>query len=328
MTNDWHAPGFGLSFEGGEPAGEIARRAQMAEAAGLATLWFANHLFQRDPMVQATVALGATARIGAGLMAMSPLGLHPVQTAMTAASLDEHFSGRAILSLGLGAPADFAAAGIARPRPLATMREAMAVNRGLLAGEAVNHAGEVFSLSGRRLETGGRPVPLVLAASGPGMLRLAGEVADGVLLSGAASLPFVAASLARVAEGADGRAFRRIGLVLVSVDADTARARDRLRPILGFILRGAHHAENLRLAGVELDQPALREATAGGEWDRASALVGDAVVVAHAACGTVEGVAERLRAYRAAGLDEVVIAGIREIDGLGGALDAVRLASA
>ncbi len=273
--------------------------------------------------MSATVALGRTSRIRAGLMAMSPLATHPVQTAMAAASLDEHFPGRAVLSLGLGAPVDFESAGIARPRPLATMREALAIHRALFAGETVDHAGTVFQVAGRRLEAGAAQVPLVLAASGPAMLRLAGEMADGVHLSGAASLPFVEASLARVAAGADGRRPRRIGLVPVAVDADRARARNRLRPSLGFILRGAHHTENLRLAGIELDQAALREATAGGDWSAAARLVGDEVIEAHAACGPPEVAAERLLDYRRAGLDEVVVAGMQ---GLEDALAAVRLA--
>ena len=155
------------------------------------------------------------------------------------------------------------------------------------------------------------------------MLRLAGEMADGVQLSGAASLPFVEASLARVAAGGDGRRPRRIGLVPVAVDADRARARNRLRPSLGFILRGAHHTENLRLAGVELDQAALREATACGDWSAAARLVGDEVIEAHTACGPPEVAAERLLDYRRAGLDEVVVAGMQ---GLEDALAAVRLA--
>ena len=119
----------------------MARRAVLAEAAGLDTLWFANHLFQRDPVVGGTVALAATRRLRVALMAISPYASHPVQAAMTAASLDEHFPGRAVLSLGVGAPGDFAAAGIGRPRPLATMGEAIGIARGLLAGEAVAHEG-------------------------------------------------------------------------------------------------------------------------------------------------------------------------------------------
>ncbi len=314
---DWdRAGGLGVAFEGSETAAEIGPLAELVEARGGDTIWLANHLFQRDPVVQSMAALAATGRVKAALMAISPYATHPVQAAMAAASLDEHFPGRVVLSLGAGAPGDFDAAGIARPQPLKTLAESLAVIRALLAGETVRHEGEVYRVQDRALETGARPVPLVLAASGPGMLRLAGEAADGVLLSAATSLSFVEASLARVEAGAKGRRIRRIGLVYCSVDADRGRAYDRMRPRLAFVLRGPHHKTNLEMSRVRLDQAALWDAVAAGDWDRASGLISDEVVAEHSASGTASEVAERLAAYRAAGLDEVVIAGLRDGDQL------------
>jgi len=302
---------LGIAFEGREAAAEVAGLARAAEAGGADTLWIANHLFQRDPVVQAGAALAATSRLGAALMALSPYATHPVQAAMAAASLDEHFPGRVVLSLGAGAPGDFEAAGIARPHPLQTMRESLAIVRALLAGERVQHRGEAFRIAGRALETGARPVPLVLAATGPAMLRLAGEAADGVLLSAATSTGFVEASLERAQRAAGARRLRRIGLVLATVDADEHRAYDRLRPLLAFVLRGAHHGTNLQMSGVRLDQDALRAAAADGDWQHAAKLISDEVVAAHTASGTPEQVRRRLAAYRRAGLDQVVLAGLQ-----------------
>ncbi|MDP6344811.1 MAG: LLM class flavin-dependent oxidoreductase, partial [Alphaproteobacteria bacterium] len=224
MTDGWsHLPsnsGLGVAFEGGEGAAELPGLARRAETGGADTLWLACHLFQRDPVVQAAMALSATERIGGALMAISPYVVHPVQATMAAASLNEHFPGRTILCLGAGAPGDLDAAGVARPRPLATLEESIDIARSLLAGETVAHRGERFQVGGRALETGAQAVPIVLAATGPGMLRLAGRRADGVLLSAATSVAFVRQSLATVAEAAQGRSPRRIGLVFASVDAD------------------------------------------------------------------------------------------------------------
>ena len=82
---------------------------------------------------------------------------------------------------------DLAAAGIVSPRPLATMAETISVCRALLAGETMDFKGEVFHVAGRRLASGARNVPIVLAASRPHMLRLAGRESDGVLISAATS---------------------------------------------------------------------------------------------------------------------------------------------
>jgi alkanesulfonate monooxygenase SsuD/methylene tetrahydromethanopterin reductase-like flavin-dependent oxidoreductase (luciferase family) len=118
-------------------------------------------------------------------------------------------------------------------------------------------------------------------------------------------------SLSRVAEAAQGRQVRRIGLVFASVDADEGRAYERLKRLLAFVLRGAHHRANLEMAGTELDQGALYDAVAKGDWNRATALVNDEVVARHSVSGTPAQVRARLSDYRRAGLDEVVIAGMR-----------------
>ena len=62
-------------------------------------------------------------------MAISPYAVHPVYAAMAAATLDEYFPGRVALCLGVGAPKDLEAAGIATPQPVDTLREAIAVTR-------------------------------------------------------------------------------------------------------------------------------------------------------------------------------------------------------
>jgi 5,10-methylenetetrahydromethanopterin reductase len=153
-------------------------------------------------------------------------------------------------------------------------------------------------------------VPLVLAAARPRTLELAGALADGVVLSSASSVEFVRASLAHVARGGEGRALRRAGLVYLSVADREADALGRFRRQLAITLRSPHHAENLRLAGAALDQEAASRAVAREDWAAVEALVGDDLVRRHTASGTPEQVRARLQAYRAAGLDEVVLGGL------------------
>ena len=203
-------PEFGIAMDGRTPVANIAALAGAAEEGGAVTLWVAAHLFQRDPITTAAIALHATRRIKVALMAMSPYAVHPVFTAMAAATLEEMFPGRVILCLGVGAPADLQAAGIAASRPLTTLAEAIGICRALLAGELVAQEGQIFRVHGRRLANGYRSIPIVLAASRPGMLALAGRAADGVLLSAATSAPFVRVCLDRVEADADeGRRSRR-----------------------------------------------------------------------------------------------------------------------
>ncbi len=198
--------------------------------------------------------------------------LHPVQAAMSAATLDEFFPGRITLCLGVGTPGDLKSIGIEAEKPLRIMREGLELARALLSGETVRVNGEFFCVQGRRLATGARPVPLVLAASGPRMLELAGAATDGVLLSAGTSIEFVKRSLELVHHAAKGRPVRSHGLVYAAVDEDETLAHDRLRRILAIVLRGSHHAPNLEQGGSSLDQSALNEAVMAEDWSRAEAL--------------------------------------------------------
>jgi len=309
----WPGP-LGITLEGRETLAEAAALARAAEAGGAATLWVGSHLFLRDPITLALTALAATTRLRVALMAMSPYAMHPVHLAMAAATLAEAHPGRVVLCLGAGAPADRAAAGIAAPQPAATLREALLVCRGLLAGEAVRHEGQVFRLPGQRALVGGAAaVPLVLAATRPAMLRVAGRHADGVLLSGGSSAAYVRQCLEVVGEAAAGRSVARISLVYatpVAPGEDRAARLAGVRRRLATVLRGAHHAPNLAAAGTVLDQARLLALSQANDWPAALALITPEVVARHAAAGTPGEIAAAVRALRAAGLDEVALAAL------------------
>jgi 5,10-methylenetetrahydromethanopterin reductase len=307
---------LGVSIDGRTPIADIPVLARAAEAGGASTLWIACHLFLRDPIATAALALSATRHIKAALMAMSPYSVHPVYISMAAATLDEMFPGRVILSLGAGAPADLAAAGITADKPLRTIGETLARCRALFAGEAAG---------GRRLANAPRDIPIVLAASREKMLRLAGREADGVLISAATAPAFVRACLDVAAS--PRKEFRRVAIVYVRVATSERAAMDAMRRPIGFVLRGAHHAQNIRLSGAKLDQVALARAYAAEDWSAVARLVDDDVVRRHAACGTPAQVRQKLADYRAIGLDEIVIGGIDDADGVAAALAAARVSS-
>jgi 5,10-methylenetetrahydromethanopterin reductase len=307
---------LGIAIDGRAPLADIAAQAQAAEEGGASTLWIACHLYLRDPVTTAALALGATRRIKIALMAMSPYSTHPVYIAMAAASLDEVYPGRVILCLGAGAPADLKAAGIEAPKPLVAIGEAVKICRSLFAGEMADFQGEMFKVAGRRLVNGGRTIPIVIAASRPNMLKLAGRATDGVLISAATSPPFVKACLEQATTAA-GKPFLRAGIVYTRVGPI-----DAVRRPIGFVLRGAHHAENIRLGGAKLDQAALGAAYATENWSEVDRLVSDDVVRRHAACGTPAEVRAKLEEYRAFGLDEVVLGGMDDARSIAMALKA------
>jgi len=303
-----------ISSDGRDAPANFDAKLAAGEEGGAATIWIANHLFLRDPVAMAALSLAKTSRIKVALMAMSPFTIHPVQLAMAASTLDEVFPGRVTLCLGVGAPADLKAVGLDAAKPLKVMREAFDAIRGLLNGDTVKLNGESFTINDRRLVTGQRHVPLVLAASGPQMLELAGSIADGVLISAGTSVEFIEQTLERVQRGAKGRKVRTSAMAYAAIDEVEATANDKMRRVLAILLRGAHHKPNLDAAGSVLDQSALNDAVLAEEWPRAEAMITDDIVRRHAASGTAEQVKARFAAYHAVGLDELVIAGARDGD--------------
>ncbi|MSQ54745.1 MAG: LLM class flavin-dependent oxidoreductase [Betaproteobacteria bacterium] len=301
---------FGVAFDGRNTIQAAREQAKAAEAAGAGNLWVSSHLFLRDPFSSAATLLEATGRVRLTLMAVSPHVMHPVHIAMAAMTLEELAPGRVALCMGTGAPVDLADAGVEAKRPLRLLTEAVESVRLLLSGEQARYAGELVQLRGRRMAKPAAQVPIYLAASQPKMLELAGRIADGVVLSSSSSVEFVRWSLDHFDRGAQARKVSRAGLVYAYASDNTAEALGRFRRQLGITLRGQHHATNLSLAGSQMDQAAVRDAMAREDWAAFETLVSDDTVRRHAACGTADQVRARVAAYRAAGLDEVVLAGL------------------
>ena len=162
--------------------------------------------------------------------------------AVQAATVGQISNGRFVLGLGTGGYGAAFWRGAGLPdRPLAVMRDYVSVLRRLLAGETVTHDGPAVRLQKYGLGRPGPPVPVYLGALGPGMLRLAGECADGVLLNWATPQA-IAWSAQRVAEGAAraGRAPTEVPITMyirVCVDQDVETARKAFaRQVLGYAM--------------------------------------------------------------------------------------------
>jgi 5,10-methylenetetrahydromethanopterin reductase len=162
---------------------EYVALARAAEEAGFDQFWVSNDLFLRSaPVILSAIAM-ATSRIEIGSCILNPYTIHPSEIAMLAATLDELSGCRFNLGLAAGAGDFLGWVGLPQTRPLATIRATIDAVRALLRGE---HApfGEPL---GQWTEeaylrfTAPRVTPIYLGAMSPGMLRLAGELADGAL---------------------------------------------------------------------------------------------------------------------------------------------------
>ena len=211
-----------------EPLAAVGELARTVEELGFDALWFIDHqLGMKDVYTAMTLSALATERIEIGAGVTNLTTRHPTVTANATAALDEVSSGRALLGLGAGWVAVHS---IGRePERLGAIRRGIDEFRRLFSGEEAELYGTRV-----RLATATRQVPVYLAVSQPGMLRLAGELCDGAVVMGAADPEFCRWQLDFIHEGLDRGGRRREDLtidlfVTMSIDDDEDRAVSDVR---------------------------------------------------------------------------------------------------
>lgn len=169
----------------------------------------------------------------------------PIAFAMSGGTVSQLTGGRFIMGLGAGGsyrPRTRQSLGLPRLSTLALMRDYLSTVRQLVAGEDVTYQGEVVTLRGVKLAISPPPrTPVYLGALGPEMLRLGGELADGICLNWCTPEQ-IAWSRARLAEGAarsnrDPRQVQVVEYIRVCVDDDIEVARRAFaRSTMGYAL--------------------------------------------------------------------------------------------
>lgn len=304
---------LGVYFDGFASTVEMLEAARAAEQAGASALWFAQHMGYRDAFLGATAAASVTRQAALVPTAISAYVSPPLQTAMSIATLGELAPGRAILSVGVGNALNLAESGFEPVKPVRVMREYIQAIRALLAGGAVSLDGAFSKLRGAHMEfQKGIAIPIVIASTGPQMLRLAGEIGDGVVLSTGLTLATTRRSLVEVEVGAKRRGqlpstFRRSGFINLAVSEDGTSARAAVRRKLAHLFRSRNHAENIKSSGLDIDHAAIMAAVSRRDLDAATALLPDAAATVFACAGTPHQCRERLQEYLSVGLDEPVI---------------------
>jgi 5,10-methylenetetrahydromethanopterin reductase len=168
-----------------QPVNVIVQSAIVAESAGFDYFLVPDEGLTHDVFVTLTAIALNTGVIKFGPAIVNPYTRHPVASAVTMATLDELSGGRAFIGFGSGGSLVLGPMGVEMNRPLQMCREAIEMTRLLYAGESVDYRGELFKLNKAKIQFKCRAdIPIYVAGRGNKMLEQAGELADGVLLSG------------------------------------------------------------------------------------------------------------------------------------------------
>jgi 5,10-methylenetetrahydromethanopterin reductase len=317
---------YGLLLLGEHAPDRLLTLARFAEAHNFENLWYADEKFFRDPYVSLTYLAQHTERIRLGTCVTDPYTRHPALTAMAMGTLDEVSGGRAVLGIGAGF-SGLQAMGTIHTKPVVALREAIALIRRLWAGEMVNVQGETVGFHGGELNFKARPdIPILIASSGRQILRLAGEVADAIMLGDLASARVIAPALAEVKRGAE-RAGRPLAGVPVICRAnlilsnDRAAARAPMRPWIAISLWHMYPRwdyyfnfspewdERFQLIKVFIEQHGGKPRNVGdfGLIAEYANLIPDDLVYDAALAGTVDDVARQIVEITATGITQIAL---------------------
>ncbi len=174
--------GIGCFISPGRTIEGAIERVRLAESLGYESV-YVTHIAGWESLTVLTAYATATSRIRVGTGVVPIYTRTPATMAQTAASIDAISGGRLTLGLGVShRPVVEGWHGQTIDRPVHEMREYLGIVRAILGGEAPPH-GEKWQTGFRLFGLDPRPqLPIYVAALSPAMLRLAGEIADGVLL--------------------------------------------------------------------------------------------------------------------------------------------------
>jgi alkanesulfonate monooxygenase SsuD/methylene tetrahydromethanopterin reductase-like flavin-dependent oxidoreductase (luciferase family) len=244
---------------------------------------------------------------------------HPTIQASEACALDELTNGRFIMGMGAGKVGiNYLEVDIQEKPPVKVHRESIEIFRKVVKGEPFAYEGEFYSSEMPGIPAAQRfhrdYIPVYMGATGPFMQRLAGQIADGLLLPGLTSPGFVRIAQANLAEGfqkaerARPENFPLGGVILCSVSRDGKKARDAARRSAAIYVvnkvKNIQNDEILSSSGITDEELApLRQRIASGNEDLTDLVTDDMLRKFAVVAGTPDEAREILQGLLDAGMN-------------------------
>jgi F420-dependent oxidoreductase-like protein len=303
----------------GKSLDRTIERLRRAEAQGYEAA-YVTHLAARDSVTVLAAYAVATERIRIGTGVMPIYSRTPVATAQAIATVDELSGGRAVLGLGAShKPVVEGWFGQPLEKPVSDMREYVGIVRAILRGEDPPQ-GERFRSSFHFMGYSPRPdLPIYVGALSPRMLRLAGELGDGVTLwlcnpdyVRDVVVPEVTKGRERAGKSLDG--FDIVAAVPTAVTDEPETARARLRGDLIPYFSLPFYRAMLERSGFGDDIAGFDKGIAKGDPQTAVGAISDRFLGTLTAIGTADEAEASVRRYLDAGATSPCLGGVPGTD--------------
>jgi probable F420-dependent oxidoreductase len=302
---------LGVSFSWKDKSlDDIIACARFAEDVGLESVWI-SEAWGRDAFLALAAVGMVTKRVKLASGIVNVFSRSPAMLAMSAATLDELSKGRAVLGLGSsGAGVIERWHGLHYEQPFARLRETVTIVRQILSGNQVNLEGQIFRVKDFRLavSTPAQRVPIYIGALGPRMLRLGGEIADGVILY-LCPLPRIPDAIKEAQSRNDSKG-RHAGsldvaaFLLTHVSENREQARRSVARTIAYYVggMGEYYYRIIAQSGFPMEADAIRAAWRRGDREKATIEVTEPLIDSVALAGNPADCRKKLNEFRTAGV--------------------------
>ena len=307
--------GIGAFISAGRSLDAALDRARLADELGFDSV-FTTHIAGRDSLTMLMAYASVTERVRLGTGVVPIFSRTPASMAQTVATIDEFSGGRMVLGVGVSHRVTVENwYGTKIEKPVTQMREYAEVVRAIFRGEPPPE-GEYFKTHFQFMGYEARSdLPIYIAALSPNMLRLAGEVGDGVLLwlcnpdyIRDTVIPCVRDGRERAGKPLDG--FDIVPAVTVALTDDPDAARATMRGELVTYASLPFYRAMLERSGFADDLAAFDEGMEAGEVERAKAGLSDELLASLGGIGSADDVRAAVERYRDAGATSPSIGGL------------------
>jgi len=286
---------------------------RLAEQRGYDSVWLPESS-GREVFTELTALAQASARVRLGTGIVPVFTRLPTVVAAAMATAATVAPGRVILGVGIGHRSGLEAGhGVHFHQPLQHTREFVTITRQLLTQGTVSYTGKIYNIKHFALETPpAQPVPVYIAALRPQMLRLAGAVADGVLMNWAA-LDYLPQAIEYVRQGAEaaGRSLRDVHIasyLRTCVTETPEIVEQACREQIARYGSMVYYRQYFASIGFAEEAHAMEQAWERGDRAAAMQAVPQSMIQALTIYGSAEVCRQRLQTYREAGLQLPIIA--------------------
>ena len=311
--------GIGSFISPGKSLARTLERVRLADGLGFDAA-YVTHIAGRDSLTTLAAYASVSERIRLGTGVVPIFSRTPATMAQTAATIDEHSNGRMVLGLGISHKVTVENwHGQRIEKPVTQMREYAEVLRAIFRGEPPPES-EYFPTKFRFMGYSARPdLPIYIAALSANMLRLTGEIADGVMLWLCSPSYIRETVIPSLREGLEkaGRSPDDVDVVAavpIALTDDPEAARARFRQDLIPYASLPFYRAVLEASGFADDLAGFDAGIAEGDVDKAKAALSDRMLDEIAGIGSRDEVHAAVRRYQDAGVRSPCVGGIPGTD--------------